>query len=141
MDTTADTTITLNVFDPAFQEDPYPAYAALRDADPVHQTAAGFWAISRYDDVSYVLKNPQIFSSGGMGAASMTSSGPTRSIINTDPPQHTQIRNLVNRAFTPRMVADMEPRIREITQDLIDRVIETRSIELVRDLATPLPVT
>ena len=54
---------------------------------------------------------------------------------------HTQIRNLVNRAFTPRMVADMEPRIREITRELLDRVAPTGETDIVRDLAVPLPVT
>ncbi len=65
----------------------------------------------------------------------------SRTIINTDPPDHTYLRNLINRAFTPRMVAEMEPRIREITRGLLDKVIETGEMDLVRDLAIPLPVT
>ena len=66
---------------------------------------------------------------------------PRRTIINTDPPVHTRIRNLVNRAFTPRMVAEMEPRIREITCELLDAVAENGKMDLVTDLAIPLPVT
>ena len=81
----------------------------------------GFWTVAKHDDVTHVLKNPQIFSSAGMGgpiAGGMTGGRPMRSIITSDPPEHTGFRNLVNRAFTPRMVADLEPRIREIAREL-----------------------
>ena len=108
-----------NPFSPEFRADPYAVYAEMRATAPVFQTPMNFWAISRYDDVSYVLKNPATFSSAGMGAGSIDGRG-TRTIINTDPPDHTYIRNLVNRAFTPRMVSAMEPRIREITTQLPD---------------------
>jgi cytochrome P450 len=64
-----------------------------------------------------------------------------RTIINTDPPDHTYLRNLVNRAFTPRMVSEMEPRIREIARDYVGRVAANGSMDLVADLAIPLPVT
>jgi cytochrome P450 len=111
----------------------------------VHLNQFGFWSVALYDDVSYVLKTPQIFSSSGMGGptmqSSMNASAPIRSIITTDPPQHTLIRNTVNRAFTPRMVADMEPRIREITRALLDNVTASGAFDIVHDLATPLPVT
>ncbi len=89
--------------------------------------------------MSYVLKNPAVFSSAGHGHGHQ--GRPRRTIINTDPPVHTHIRNLVNRAFTPRMVAEMEPRIREITCELLDAVAENGKMDLVTDLAIPLPVT
>ncbi len=124
---------------PEFRADPYPTYAALRREEPVHLSPVGYWAISRYDDVVHVLKNPAIFSSAAM---SMDIAGrPTTTVINADPPLHTRLRNIVSRAFTPRMVADMEPRIREITATLLDRVAATGEIDYVRDLAIPLPVT
>lgn len=129
-----------NPFSPEFRADPYAVYAEMRATAPVFQTPMNFWAISRYDDVSYVLKNPATFSSAGMGAGSIDGRG-TRTIINTDPPDHTYIRNLVNRAFTPRMVSAMEPRIREITTQLLDAVVDGGSMDLVADLAMPLPVT
>lgn len=129
-----------NPFDPAFKANPYPVYAELRERAPVHQTAMNFWAISRYDDVSYVLKNQALFSSAAMGAGQF-GSGSTRSIISSDPPDHTQLRGLVNRAFTPRMVAEMEPRIREITRELLARVAPSGHMDIVDDLAMPLPVT
>lgn len=130
--------VEFNPFSPEFKADPYPSYAALRAESPVHQTGMGFWAISRYDDVSFVLKNPQLYSSAGMGQGSIDGQG-TRTIINTDPPDHTYMRNLVNRAFTPRMVAELEPRIREITRELLDAV-DGDALEIVDDLAVPLPV-
>jgi cytochrome P450 len=129
-----------NPFSPEFQEDPYPAYAELRADDPVsHQEGFNSWLISRYDDVAYVLKNPTLFSSSAIGM--QIDGKQTRTIINTDPPDHTKMRNLVNRAFTPRMVLDMEPRIREITSGLLDGVVPSGQMDLVEDLAVPLPVT
>jgi cytochrome P450 len=131
-------------FDPLSQEfraNPYPAYAQLRRDAPVAQAAAfGVWTITRYDDVAQVLKSPQIFSSSVMGGAGMMGT-PVRSIISSDPPQHTGMRNLVNRAFTPRMVAAMEPRIREIAAALLDDArARGGEMDIVRDLAVPLPV-
>jgi cytochrome P450 len=132
--------VELNPMSPEFQADPCPTYEELRrDAPVLHSKPWDSYAISRYEDVAHVLKSPQLFSSS---AISMAVKGkPTRTIINTDPPLHTNLRNMVNRAFTPRMVADMEPRIRQITAGLLDRVTATGQLDLVSDLAIPLPVT
>jgi cytochrome P450 len=133
-----------NPTDAAFKRDPYPYYERLRREAPVHRGNMGFWTVARHDDVSQVLKNPQTYSSAGMGgpiAGGQGMGGNMRSIITSDPPVHTGFRNLVNRAFTPRMVADMEPRIREIARELIDAAVANgRTMDIVRDLATPLPV-
>lgn len=134
-----------NPFAPAFKADPYPVYAELRRDQPVARTEPfGFYAVSRYDDVSYVLKNPQLFSSTAMAAATMLGGGQglirTSTVITSDPPTHTRLRNQVNRAFTPRMVAEMEPRIREITSQLLDRARDHNEMDLAKDLAIPLPV-
>jgi cytochrome P450 len=128
-----------NPFSPEFKADPYATYAALREEPPALQPGLNFWPVSRYDDVTQVLKNPQIFSSAGMGGG-IDGLG-SRTIISTDPPDHTYLRNLVNRAFTPRMVAEMEPRIREIARDYVGRVAANGRMDLVADLAIPLPVT
>ncbi len=129
-----------NPFAPEFRADPYPVYAGLRRDYPVYRSERfGFYLVSRYDDVVHVLKNPTLFSSTAINTN--IRGRPTRTIINTDPPLHTRMRNLVNRAFTPRMVADLEPRIREITRELLDRVAPKGETDLVRDLAIPLPVT
>ena len=122
--TTDTQTAEFNPFDPQFRSDPYPAYARLREHAPVRATTnpTGIYTIACYDDVTHVLKTPAIFSSAAMGGGATLMGTPVRSIISSDPPQHTQMRNLVNRAFTPRMVADMEPRIREIARSLLDAV-------------------
>jgi cytochrome P450 len=129
-----------NPFDPEFRANPYPTYTRLREESPVHvMPEMGFAAISRYDDVVSVLKRTDEFSSSAMGINTRT--GPQRTVINTDPPDHAHLRGLVNRAFTPKMVADMEPRIRAITRGLIDAVVERGRFDVVTDLAVPLPVT
>ena len=134
-----------NPFSGEFKADPYAVYAELRRDQPVARTEPlGFYAVSRHDDVSFVLKNPQLFSSSAMGAATMLGGGQgmmrSATVISTDPPDHTRLRNVVNRAFTPRMVADLEPRIRELTTELLDRVAPSGQMDLTRDLAIPLPV-
>lgn len=137
---TAGPTLGFNPTSTDFRQNPYPYYERLRAEAPVHLSAFGFWTVARYDDVAHMLKTPQVFSSAGMGGSSMVGNAAARSIITSDPPQHTLMRNLVNRAFTPRMVAELEPRIREIARDLIDTVIASGEMDLVRDLAVPLPV-
>jgi len=118
-------------------EDPYPMYARLRAAGPAVQVSPGTFAVSRYDDVVSVLRNHAVFSSATMGFGGGFGA---RTVIGADPPEHTRLRSIVNRAFTPRMVAAMEPRIREISVGLIDKVIERGECELIRDVAIPLPV-
>jgi cytochrome P450 len=121
--------------------DPYPYYAELRREAPVFQIEGfGAYAVSRYEDVSYVLMHPEVFSSIGMGQVSIRERT-TRMLIGVDPPEHTRMRSLVNRSFTPRMVADLEPRIREVTSELVDRIAERGEMDLIDDLAMPLPVT
>ena len=114
-------------FDPFLDDirsDPYPSYAALRDAAPVHWVKQhGFWVVSRYDDVAGVLRQPEAFSSElGMGALMRgeLSEGSTpaatgtldlsalRILIATDPPDHTTLRRIVSRPFTPSAIAGLE---------------------------------
>jgi cytochrome P450 len=118
-------------------DDPYPLYRRLRGLGPAVQIAQGVWAVSRYEDVVRVLKDHASFSSralsGGFGPGATT-------VIGADPPEHTRLRGIVNRAFTPRMVAALEPRIREITDNLIDAAEAKQEFDLVADLAVPLPV-
>ena len=133
-----------NPFSPEVKANPYPYYAHLRRSAPVYQVeAAGFWAVSRYDDVLYVLRNPQLFSSSVLIAALLGDLNPVpeaANLIASDPPVHTRLRKLVNRAFTPRLIAALEPRLREITIELLNRVAPQGEFDLVRDLSTPLPV-
>ena len=131
-------------FDPQshqLQDDPYPIYQRMRDESPVlHVEELGFWAVSRYADVKQALLQPTRFSS----MRSLDNSDPsadTPMIVIMDPPRHDALRSLLNRAFTPRRIADLEPRIREITTGLIDDFVESGSCDLWRSLSAPLPTT
>lgn len=104
--------------------------------DPVHQ----MWHVFRYADVQRVLSDYTDFSSQ-FGSAPAADEGILgNSLIATDPPRHRQLRTLVTQAFTPRAVEDLAPRIAEITNALLDHVAGSGQIDLVRDLAYPLPV-
>ena len=114
-------------FDPhshVLQDDPYGIYRELRDLSPVLWVEKlGFWAISRYEDVRAALLQPNSFSS----VRSLDGSDPsakTPMIVIMDPPRHDELRSLLNRAFTPRRIADLERRIRAITRSLMDDFIE-----------------
>ncbi|MFT9847160.1 cytochrome P450 [Aneurinibacillus sp. REN35] len=116
---------------------PFPWFAAMRDRQPArYDEVRGCWDLFRYDDVKFVLKNPKLFSSARQG------SGPVLlgSIISMDPPRHTAMRSIVSKAFTPKTVADLTPRIASITHELLDAVTDKKEMDVVYDLAYPLPV-
>lgn len=141
---------------PVVRTDPYPYYAALRRESPVHPIVPGmpYYAVSRYQDVIFILHHPEIFSSAPAGGPSQAASlNPgaraladhrlfaTPMMIGVDPPDHNRLRRLVSRGFTPRRIASLEPRFREIAAECIDRVAARGEMDLQRDLAIPLPVT
>ena len=152
--------------DPAVIADPYPHYARLREQAPVHRTTdPALWMVSRHDDVVAVLRDPVRFSSDlgamakGLGgnpfdpssrlpgwAAGLVGHVPwLRVLLTSDPPEHTTLRRKVSRAFTPRMMAAWEERIRAIAETLIDDLIDDliaggpSTVDLVRTVASPLP--
>ena len=142
--------IAFDPFDPTTRENPYPVYARLREEEPVHRIEAlGLAVVSRYDDVLAILKDPHSFSSTAMrdlfsqSARSVMDDAELEgeTLIGTDPPVHTRLRKIVNRAFTPSRIAALEPRIREITADLVSRFEQRGKCELLSELAIPLPVT
>ncbi len=125
------------------RQNPYPAYRLLRRAKPLLRIGRyDLWLATRYDDVKTILTDYRSFSSD-FGAI-MRADGPRHSlqnsIITADPPVHTKLRNLVSRAFTPRAIANLEGRIEQITHELLDQSIEAGHIDLIGDLAYPLPV-
>jgi cytochrome P450 len=138
------------LFDPFLPEviaDPYPAYHRLRAADPVHLSPLGLWLLSRYDDCVMVLRDQRFRREGFervlepiYGSLAEEDRLP-RSMLFRDPPDHTRLRSLVNRAFTPRVVESMRPRIEQIVDRLLDRVQGSGGMEVIADLAYPLPVT
>lgn len=116
---------------------PFPWYAEMRASHPWHRDPErGTWNAFRYEDVQRVLSDHNAFSSSIGGGA-----GPiAASIIGADPPRHTQLRALVTQAFTPKAVAQLQPRIIAIVSELLDQVVGRGSMDLVEDFAYPLPV-
>ncbi|HEU0054285.1 MAG TPA: cytochrome P450 [Longimicrobium sp.] len=127
----------LELFSEAARRDPYPLYARLRAAGPVlHDEAGDRWMLLDYDGVRRALNDPASFSS----VVSPPPSAPSRWLIFSDPPRHTQLRALVTRAFTPRAVAGLEGRVRELARGLIDARAESGEMELLADFSVPLPL-
>ncbi|MDV7766864.1 cytochrome P450 [Peribacillus simplex] len=114
---------------------PFPIFNDLRQKSPVrYDESRSCWDVFRYEDVHYILKNPKLFSSE-RGSGTLQGS-----ILTMDPPRHTKMRNLVNKAFTPKAVKDLTNKIEEVTLYLLDQVKEKGTMDLVHDLAGPLPV-
>jgi cytochrome P450 len=120
---------------------PYEWYRTMRVTQPVfYDRQHTTWHAFCYGDVQRVLSEHATFSSDIVQTLEIKERERTShaSLMFTDPPRHRQLRNLVNLAFTPRMVAQLEPRIQEITRGLLDRL--SGEVDLIRDLAVPLPV-
>jgi cytochrome P450 len=124
---------------PEIRDDPYPCYRWLLDDRPVyHDPRAGYWALSRHADVVAAARDYQTFSSAeGIGLT--PSKG--RTIMSTDPPDHTRLRKLMTRAFQPAVVEALAPRVEAICHELIDGSAVARgTFDLIEDFAFPLPV-
>jgi len=122
--------------------DPFPRYEEMRRTAPVFlDEESGLWHVFRYDDVQRVLSEHAAFSSR-MGGTNPSETGQlfAASLVNTDPPRHRQLRSLVTQAFTPRSVEALAPRISAITDDLLEPLVGAGSMDLIEDLAYPLPV-
>jgi cytochrome P450 len=128
-------------FDPAFITDPYPFYKMLYDQPPmVLELEMPTALLARYADVVAALRDPQTFSSAPIRQISQAHIfGGVPTLILTDPPVHTRLRRLVNQAFAPRRIREMEQRIRQITNVLLSKVERTGRFEAMKDLAEPLP--
>jgi cytochrome P450 len=133
-----------NPFDPAFRANPYPHYKPLLAGPP--RMLAGttpLALIARYDDVITTLRDHERFSSHGPqipGSERIDVFGGARTMLFSDPPIHSRLRRLVTRDFTPRRIRELEPRIREIAVDLIDKAAAKGEFEVMSGLANPLPV-
>jgi cytochrome P450 len=142
-----------NPFDPQLRTNPYAVFAALREQDPVYWSEImQVWVATRYDDVYTLLRDNARFSSERTRATNpfvrqmesyRQASGPigrTPTMLSQDPPAHTRMRTLVNKAFTPRVVERIRPHIHEIANELLDAVPEPGRLDVIADLAVPLPV-
>lgn len=119
--------------------DPFPWYSKMRTTDPVHfDEQTQIWEIFAYRDILEILKQPTLFSSerGGQTAGGSMMG----SILSIDPPRHNKLRSLIAQAFTPRAIERMEDRIRAIVNELLDAGVQNGKLDIVRDLAYPLPV-
>ena len=145
---------------PRARANPHPAYRALRKMDPVHRSPLGAWVFSRHRDVVDCLRNGTLSvdersldlewlrsrrltrmlfhpSSGEQKSASRELM--ERLMLFSDPPDHTRLRSLVSKAFTPRAVAAIEPRVRDILDELLEKLVSKGSMEIMSELAYPLP--
>jgi cytochrome P450 len=139
------------LLDPEGRADPYPHYAALREHSPAFRTAQGPVVVARYDDCQWVLRDPR-FGKGtprpwerhGLTVAERHERFPgyarnRRALLFLDPPDHTRVRRLVAKAFTPRTVERLRPDIVRLTDEVLDRFEGT--VDVISDLALALPIT
>ena len=143
-----------NPFDPAFRADPYPFYSRLREQAPVYASPFGV-VLTRYDDVARTLRgaefardieahvplradDPRAARRERLRARRETGQA-AKTILNLDPPDHTRLRRLVSLAFTPTAIERLRPRVQQLVDEVLDRAAERGSMELVEELAFPVP--
>jgi cytochrome P450 len=141
-----------NPFEAGFFEDPYRQYATLRDQDPVHHSPLEVWVLFRYDDIVRTLRDSSLsvqvdnatptarmkmFAEQAPGEVERGS----HAMLNIDPPDHTRLRRLVSKAFTPKMVNGLRPRIQTLVDDALDAMAARGEADVIGDLAFPLPFT
>ena len=124
----------MDIFSDEMRRDPYPMYDHIRSTSPVLRVPPPFnaWLIFDYEGVRRALTEPELFSSAVPAPANW--------FIFFDPPRHTKLRALIMRAFTPRVVANLEPWIAQLSRQLLDQVIDRGEMDLVAEYAVPLPM-
>jgi pimeloyl-[acyl-carrier protein] synthase len=144
---------------PEFLRDPYPTYRALREAGPLHRVSNGplrFWVLTRHADVLALLRDPRVTVDRMPGLQVDPNAPPVdpatlnpfartlrtlaRVMLFRDPPDHTRLRGLANKAFTPRMVEQLRPRIAALVGELLAPLADGAPFDVVRELAEPLPI-
>jgi cytochrome P450 len=145
----------VDLFDPAFKANPYPTYAELRSTAPVHRATLpdgrGVWLVTRYEDVLAIFKDERFVKDwrkvmtpeqlAQIPAIPEVMKPLSQNMLDTDPPDHTRLRALVSKAFTPRLVERMRPRVQAIADGLLDAVEGKGEMDLIDDYAFPLPIT
>ena len=143
------------LFGPAFDADPYPALAWLREHSPVHRLDlpgdTWTWFVTRYQDAVEALADPRLAKSpdvaseqwrrAGLGLPFDHRAGLVRHMINVDAPDHGRLRRVVSGAFTPRRMARLRDRTQQVTDELLDKIAGQGRADLIADLAYPLPIT
>ena len=146
-------TMQVDITSPAFKADPYPFYARMRAEAPVHQLTLPdnreAWLVVRYAEVAAVL-NDERFIKDRFKTPELTAKQPwmpksflplTNNMLDQDPPDHTRLRSLVHKVFTPRLVEEMRRRVQSLTDEFLEAAKPTGKMDLIRDYALPLPST
>lgn len=145
--------IIFNPLEPGYTDDPFPHLAEMRRLDPVHASPIGTWMLFRYEDCFRLLRDPglsvddnkisnhdearmEAFLEAVDGDAAQLE---RTSILGIDPPDHTRLRRLVSKAFTPRTIEALRPRIQELVDQALDRMAEQGQTDVIAELALPLP--
>jgi len=150
-----ETGLVFNPMSRAMLDDPYPFYKRLRERDPFHRSRpADGYVLSRYDDIHAVLSErrfssderhqrryPRFSARNKRAGIPDPYEDDTASMLRVDPPDHTRLRTLVNKAFTPRAVGQMRSRIETLIDEKLSALPRHGQLELVRDFASPLPIT
>jgi cytochrome P450 len=144
----------VDLLDPTYKANPYPTYAELRSEAPVYRATLpdgrGVWLVTRYEDVVAVLKDERFVKDWRKAMTPeqlvQIPSIPeamrplSENMLDKDPPDHERLRRLVSKAFTPRLIERMRPRVQEIADALLDAVEEGGEMDLIDDYAFPLPI-
>lgn len=149
-DVTPEQGMGFNPLAPGFRENPYPIYNQMRDHTPHFETPFGL-VLSRYHDIASILRDPRASSDGrktpqfaefvaAQGLNLDEEMSRTQSFLGLDPPDHTRLRALVSKAFTPRVVEGLRPRIAKFVDEVLDSVAVRGEMDVIEDLAYPLPV-
>lgn len=145
--------VAYNPLEKSYLEDPYPFYRKLQSSDPIHRSRLiNGWVLSRYADINETLTDSRFIADERklpdfekrrqriIKTAGIPDDPPVPSMLRLDPPDHTRLRSLVNKAFTPRAIEKLRPRVEEIVNELIDAAADKGSMDVIEDLAYPLPV-
>jgi cytochrome P450/type IV secretory pathway TraG/TraD family ATPase VirD4 len=141
----------LDLADRRWSADPWPLYEELRRAAPICQETPGFWTLSRHSDCLSVLRHrmassdvarvdPSVLPPSAVERVTGGPPGDSRPFLFRDPPDHTRLRGLVQKAFTPRMVDTLRPRVTQIADELVEAAVSRGEMDAVADFAYPLPV-
>jgi cytochrome P450 len=135
-----------NPIDPAVRADPYPFLKRLREYDPVNETPIGVFRLTRYDDVVRMLKEVpsgvRMADGSVFGAADIgRPGGPGQFVLQQDAPNHTRLRKLMSQAFRPRATERLRARVETLVEELLDRAEERGEMDVIADLALPVPST
>jgi cytochrome P450 len=133
-----------NPFDAGFRDDPHPALRRLRERDPVNETPVGIWRLTRYADVDRLLHRTPCgvrTTDGILPGIDESLTGQRMFMLQVDPPNHPRLRKLVSAAFTPRAIKALRDKIGEVTDACLDTVAPRGELDVVKDLALPVPST